>query len=487
MQSDRLAGARSPLLFLCFIALLSALAFAQTDPAVSGQWSAVVQWSTPSPGWVPTHAILLPTGKVLYVSSYTDGAKPKIWNPATGAITPAALPGYDLFCMGHALLANGSVLMTGGHVADYVGYAHSTVYDSFANTFTRKADMNAGRWYPTNTTLSNGDVLVVSGTKTSSSDYNNLPQVFQTSTGTFRSLTNAVLRLQLYPFMFLAPNGKVFLAGWQPDTRYLDTAGTGLWTKVANTNFGWRNYGSAVMYQTGKILIIGGGGNVAGGALPTRTAEVIDLNSASPVWKYVASMAFPRRQQNATLLPDGKVLVTGGSSGSGFDNWHSPVYAAEMWDPATNTWKTLARAANYRGYHSFALLLPDGRVLTGGGQVNAAGQANGANIQIYSPPYLFKGARPTISSFPASVTYGSTKLIGTPDVSSITSVSWVRLGAVTHSFDQNQRFTTLKFTRVSGGVSVVFPANSKISPPGHYMLFILKSGIPSVGKIIRIG
>lgn len=475
-----------PLLLALFI--VSPRSNAQTtDPAIVGKWSGVINWSTPSPGWVPTHAILLPTGKVMYVSSYTDGAKPRIWNPATGAITTAASPGYNLFCMGHSLLASGKVLMTGGHVADYVGYARSTVYDPFTNTFSRKGQMNAGRWYPTNTTLPNGDVLVVSGTTTSNTEYNNLPQVYQTATGTFRSLTNAVYRLQVYPFMFVAPNGKVFAAGWQPATRYLDPAGTGTWTNVATSKYGWRNYGTAVMYGYGKILLVGGSGNKTDGPPPTNTAEVIDLTSSTPTWKYVASMARARRQLNATLLPDGKVLVTGGSSGLGFDNWKAPVYEAEMWDPATNTWKTLAKAARYRGYHSFALLLPDGRVLTGGGQLNSSGQANGANIQIFSPPYLFKGTRPTISSFPTSVAYGSKRFIGTPDATSITRVSWIRLGAVTHSFDQNQRFTVLPFTKVSGGLNVTFPANSKASPPGHYMLFILKSSVPSVAKIIRIG
>ena len=120
--------------------------------------------------------------------------------------------------------------------------------------------------------------------------------------------------------------------------------------------------------------------------------------------------------------------------------------------------------------------------------MNASGQANGANIQIFSPPYLFKGARPSISSGPAGVGYGQTAFVGTPNSSSITAVSWIRLGAVTHSYDQNQRFIPLTFTRVSGGLNVVFPASARLSPPGHYLLFILNSlGVPSVGKIIRIG
>src|SRR5437764_4335403 len=330
---------------------------AQTS--VTGQWSGVQTWPNANAGWVPTHAMALPTGKVLYWASYGDGVNPHFWDPATNAVTNSSLPGYDLFCAGHSFLADGKLFVTGGHIDDYVGYAHATIYDPFANTWTQVPDMNAGRWYPTNTTLANGDVLVVSGTihgPASSQVYNDTPQVYQRSTNAWRTLSSAVLHLQLYPFMFLAPNGKVFLAGWNPDTRYLDPAGTGAWSFVANSSQ-WRNYGSAVMYDAGKIMIVGGGGDQAGGPPPTNTAEIINLNSATPAWQKVASMAHPRRQLNATVLPDGKVLVTGGSSASStssslaFDNWQAPVYAAEMWDPAANTWSALASAAKYRGYH----------------------------------------------------------------------------------------------------------------------------------------
>jgi hypothetical protein len=466
-----------------------------------GQWSSVMTWPSVNSAWVPTHAMLLPNGKVLYFSSYNDGIQPRIWDPATLTVTNAAQPGYNVFCSGHTHLADGRLFISGGHVDDYVGYIHASIYDPNANTWTQVQDMNNGRWYPTNTTLANGDVLTVSGTINGPACcqvYNTTPQVFQVANGTFtwRSLTSAVLHLQLYPFMFLAPNGKVFLAGWNPDTRYLDTSGTGAWTFVANSSQ-WRNYGSAVMYDIGKIIILGGGGDQAGGPPPTNTAEVIDLNAATPAWKMVAPMANRRRQQNATVLPDGKVLVTGGSYASStdsalaFDNWQAPVYAAEEWDPATNTWTTLASAAKYRGYHSFALLLPDGRVLSAGGQMNQFGQANGSNAEIFSPPYLFNSTggnatRPTITSAPGSVVYGQQALIGTSD--SIARVSWIRLGAVTHAFNQEQRFVPLSFTAASGGVNVTFPSSANISPPGYYMLFLLNAaGVPSVAKIIKIG
>src|SRR4051812_36396521 len=232
-------------------------------------------------------------------------------------------------------------------------------------------------------------------------------------------------------------------------------------------------------------MLVGGDGDI-----PTRTppqpGKVKPPTPATPAWTSVASRHHARRQQNATLLPDGTVLVTGGSSASGFDVPSGSVYAAELWNPATNTWTTLASAAKYRGYHSWALLLPDGRVLSAGGQLNQAGQANGSNAEVFSPPYLFKGARPTITSAPTSVAYGQTALIGTSD--SITKVSWIRLSAVTHAFNQEQRFMPLSFAAGTGGVNVTFPANGNISPPGYYMLFLLNSaGVPSIAKIIKIG
>src|SRR5207248_5597882 len=107
------------------------------------------------------------------------------------------------------------------------------------------------------------------------------------------------------------------------------------WSFVANSLHGWRNYGSAVMYDVGKIMLVGGDGDTST-RTPTNTAEVIDLNAATPTWHSVASMAHARRQLNATVLPDGTVLVTGGSSATGFDVASCAVYAAELWNPGTN-------------------------------------------------------------------------------------------------------------------------------------------------------
>ena len=275
--------------------------------------------------------------------------------------------------------------------------------------------------------------------------------------------------------MFLAPNGRAIDVGPSNTTRYLDTAGAGAWSFLASRKFGWRDYGSAVMYADGKIVVAGGSDP------PTATTEVIDLNAAAPAWRLVGSMSVARRHLNATALPDGTVLATGGTSGAGFNNADAPVFAAELWDPATGNWTPLASASIKRIYHSSALLLPDGRVLTGGGD----GQRE---VEVFSPPYLFKGARPAMSGVPPSIGYGQTFPVQSPDAAGIQKVTLIRLGSVTHAFDQNQRLNVLQFTRGTGTVDIVAPANGNLAPPGDYMLFIVNGdGVPSMGSIVRVG
>jgi hypothetical protein len=394
----------------------------------------------------------------------------------SNTFTTTASSSYALFCAGHSNLADGRVFIAGGHIADYNGYAHAVIYDSAKNTFTTLPDMNTGRWYPTVTELPNGDVLVVSGDINANTNVDTLPQVFQMSTHSWRNLTTAQLSMPLYPNMLVAPNGKVFDAGPSRQSRYLNTSGTGSWSNVAVTKFGGsRDYGPAVMYDVGKVLLVGGSDP------PTATAEIIDLNAATPAWKFTGAMHFARRQHNAVILPDGKVFIVGGSNGSGFDNSNSKVLPTEMWNPATGAFTTMASIATYRGYHSTALLLPDGRVLSAGGNVG------GPNAQLFSPPYLFAGARPTINSAPTSAGYGQTAFVGTPDATSISQVTFIRAGSVTHTNDMSQRFMRLSFTKTSTGLNVVMPANANIAPPGYYLLFILNgSGVPSVGSMVQI-
>jgi hypothetical protein len=463
-------------LLLVSVAGASPWANAQ-DPSVIGQVSPLMNWYSNA-----THAVLLPNGKVLWWPSFLSGDKPRIWDPVSNTNTLVTPAGYNIFCSSFSVLGNGQVLFAGGDaVVTLIGLPNASIYDPVGGNWTLLPNMNAGRFYPTNTVLPNGDVVVISGEISPQLGGDTLPQVWQVSSGTWRDLTTAQLLLPNYPKMFLAPNGTIFNAGPSQLSRYLNTDGTGSWTIGPNSQYGIRDYGPAVMYDNGKIMMAGGG------IPPTATAEVINLNDPVPTWRYTGSMANARRQANATLLPDGTVLVTGGSSGPTFDDYTHPVLPTELWNPTTGTWSTMASLNTYRGYHSVALLLPDGRVLSAGGQCGIADGCNVDTAEIFSPPYLFAGARPTIASAPASIMGGRTFFVGTPDAANITQVTWIRLGAVTHTFNQEQRISFLNFSQTTGGLNVTAPPSANLAPPGYYMLFLLNgSGVPSVASIIQV-
>ncbi|TFZ03084.1 DUF1929 domain-containing protein [Ramlibacter henchirensis] len=440
--------------------------------SVTGQWSRLQNLPISS-----VHNAYLPNGRIMLVGRNRNQT---LWDPVTQSVSALPSPGYDLFCAGHGLLPDGRVLLAGGHIADFVGLAKASVYDPRTNSWTPAPDMNAGRWYPTVTTLPNGDALVVSGSMNTSMSMNTLPQVYQRATNSWRDLTSAQLSQPMYPMMFVAPDGRVVDVGPGTTTRSLDTSGTGSWSFVASRNHGFRDYGTAAMYAPGKILVVGGGDP------PQASAEVIDLNASNPSWRTVRSMSVARRHHTSTLLPDGTVLVTGGTAGPGHNNPNSPVLSAELWNPATETWTTLATGTVPRLYHSAALLLPDGRVVVMGGERSAF--AVEPAVEIFSPPYLFKGARPAMSSVPAQLAYGQRFTIQSADAAVISKVTLIRLSTVTHAFNMDQRLNVLPFTAGTGALDITAPLNANLAPPGFYMLFLIDAnGAPSVGNILQLG
>jgi hypothetical protein len=359
--------------------------------------------------------------------------------------------------------------------------------------------MAQGRYYPTATTLANGNVLVVSGHDTARAVVK-IPEI-RTATG-WRRLTTAPLAIPnpFYPAMFVAPNGKVFLAGFTPTSAYLDVTGTGRWIPVDEREVVGRQLGSAVMYAPGKVLYAGGGVDsvFARDTLlpPTASAEVIDLNGSAPAWRTVPGMAFPRRHHNATILADGSVLVTGGTSGAGFNNQGAAVRTAELWNPTTESWTTVASESRTRTYHSSAILLPNGRVLsTGGGEGGGILFAQSEfSAQLFTPPYLYNpdgtlAARPTITSAPSRLSYGQSFTIQTPNAATITRGTLIRLSSVTHGFNQSQLlFPLVVKAGSSTSLTSTAPARGALAPPGPYMLFLINgSGVPSVAKMVTVG
>jgi hypothetical protein len=437
-------------------------------PEASGQWTAPFPWPD-----VGVHLALLPTGKAI---TWGVSGNPEIWDPATGRFTGTTKPA-EIFCAGQSFLADGRLLVVGGIYDGVVGWGNPdiSIFSPSSSSWSRSTPMRRGRWYPTLTTLPSGDVLIISGFDEHGAIVEE-PEVW--SPAGLRGLSGARGNLPNYPRTFVAPNGKIFYAGHRQTTRYLDPTGTGSWTTVAKRLYGVRDFGGAVMYEKGKILYVGGGRT-------TNTAEIIDLNSPLPRWQWTGSMAFPRRQLNATVLPTGEVLVTSGSRGTGFNDNALAVHAAEIWNPNTGRWTILASNTVNRTYHSTSILLPDGRVLHSGGEGGAKGPPRGA--ELFSPPYLFKGPRPTITNAPALVGHGTSFTVTTPDASNVAKVSLIGLGATTHAFDMGQRLLGLAFQRNTGAVTITAPANGNVAPPGYYMLFILNTdSVPSVAKIVKV-
>jgi galactose oxidase len=410
----------------------------------------------------------------------------------------------NLFCAGHTFQPDGTLLIFGGHVLDGFGEDQACVYDPFQDKFTPMPMMAAGRWYPSAITLSDGRGLVVSG---SSQDVetpviNLVPQVWDSHSSSWGIVQTPLVDIfALYPRLYHVPDGRIFMAGPLKRSRFLDlnaNGGHGKWSD--NEHSPCRNgpqgeYAASAMYDAGKILYVGGGGGNA--VPPTKVAEIIDLNDPNPHWEFTTPIGYGRRHSFATTLPDGTVLVTAGTQGLGFNDLSNgqPVHKPELWDPATTKWSTMAAECEDRGYHHTALLLPDGRVLSaGGGEWDPDNkkrpnepQHTKTTAQIFSPPYLFKGQRPTVSNPPELIEYGQKFKVTVGEQDEIGKVSWARLGSVTHSHNMNQSFQFLNFTTSGTEVTIEAPKDHFMAPPGHYMLFLISNeGVPAVAPIVLL-
>ncbi|TMF80384.1 MAG: DUF1929 domain-containing protein [Chloroflexi bacterium] len=451
-------------------------------PATAGQWSPVFAWPL-----VAVHMSLLPTGKVLTWEERSDSGA-YVFDPASNTMTAAGFNGSNLFCSGTALLPDGRVFVAGGHGNNHVGIADATIFNAVTQSWSSGAPMSVARWYPTVTSLPDGRMLVTAGEINCDGCNSLIPEIYDPATNSWTQLTGASQLLPYYPHMFVLPDGRV-LAASSNRSAIASVAlnpSTQSWSAVDSGVV--RDGGSAATYAPGKIIKSGLGYDPDATPAPSvATTYLIDMNQPAPAWRQTPSMAFPRTEHNLTLLPDGSVLATGGSRNSDVGDTAAAVLEPEVWSPTTETWTTLAAMQTPRMYHSTALLLPDGRVLVAGGGRDAPQEVDQLSAEIYSPPYLFNGSRPTITSAPSAINYGAGFFVATPDAARIASASLVRLGSVTHAFNMNQRFVPLTLQPAAGGLTIQPPGNANIAPPGDYMLFIVDTnGVPSVAPIVRL-
>jgi chitodextrinase len=452
-------------------------------PSQVGEWTVPFDWPI-----VTVHTALLPTGRVLAWDGQTAGHDARIWDPSTNSFSSMTV-GDNIFCSGLAALPDGRLLVAGGHFQAHVGLNTTNLFDPFSQTWSSGSPMAVDRWYPTVTALPDGRMLVTGGEIDCDGCEATIPEVYSTATNSWTSLSGASLSVPYYPHMFVLPDGRVLntsTAEAPVPTRALNVQ-TQTWTTVdASTPDG----GSAVMYRPGKFLKTGTSVDPDTGIRPSAaTAYTLDMTQGSHAWVQVPSMNFARTYHTMVLLPDGNVLVTNGGQTTNVIDAGTAVRQAEMWSPATQHFSRLASMLTPRLYHSTALLLPDGRVLVSGGGRFTDGNAptDQLSAEIYSPPYLFNGTRPVISSAPSTIQYATHFSLTTPDASQITSAALIRLGAVTHAFDQNQRYVPLTFQQTTGGLTVQSPSSANLAPPGYYMLFIVNSnGVPSVASMIKV-
>lgn len=446
-----------------------------------GQWGPLI----PLPA-VAIHSALLPSGRILlFQGDFAQGGQQYVLDPQAGAVTHVPDAAADLFCAGQAVLADGRVLVVGGTATDEgLGVPDITAFNWHDQDWESLAPMKYPRWYATGTTLADGKVLVTSGDNLNAGDIVPIPELFSPNTNSWQSLTAASHTMPIYPFIYQLPDGRIaHLGGSEVPTasEVLDLS-TNQWTTIDSRVI---DGGSIANYAPGRFVKAGSAADDGFSGNSLKTAYTLNMNAPGATWQPTGSMSFPRSFLNLTNLPDGTVLATGGGTDkSGFVDANA-VLPAEDWDPATGAWTTYAAMTAPRLYHSVAVLLPDGRVYVAGGGGDP-GVSDQRSAQIFSPPYLFKGPRPAIASAPGTVGYGSAAFVGTPDAASISRVSLIRTGSVTHAFDQNARATALSFSQTAGGLEVQMPSNRNDAPPGYYMLFIVNGqGVPSVASFVR--
>ncbi|MCH8269919.1 MAG: DUF1929 domain-containing protein [Planctomycetes bacterium] len=469
---------------------------------MSGFWEVPVEWSLEA-----IHLIHLRTGRFLVHNRETAS----VWDPVTGNFQSVPPPANSrLFCSGHSAMADGRILFAGGAfeepIANSPAPKEAYLFDPgdldldppTPPSWSQLSDMEYQRFYPTCTTLGDGKVLVASGLRARPPP--NLPhslatflELYDPAAQAFETLAPE-RRQYRYPFMFLLPDGNLVDAG--PDTltrRLLAPPGVPewIWSEGQAGPEAGMYVGSAVVYDAvaGKVLKSGGAATFAPEEPGVVAAALFD-HQAPVWWASTANMNFARRNHNLVVLPDQTILAVGGNlEGSSYNSPQGnvtpgPVMEAEIFDPASETWETLASMTDPRWYHSTAVLLPDARVLTAGGSTDPQGPYTTHSAQIFRPPYL--DGNPDRASFvaplpPSVMNYGQPYTFGythTADLG-ISKVCLIRLASVTHSFDEDQRYVPLSFTDSGGSITLTAPANGHIAPPGYYMLFIVDvNGVP---------
>lgn len=496
----------------------------EPDPAVFGRNA--VRFRA---GIVGIHSAVLRTGRVLlfgFSDDDTSVAAARVVDPSNGSVAPTTNAGGHgghgdgdgpphIFCSGHAFLADGRLLVAGGHHLD-IKSIHT--FDPSTRAWSLIGQMPEGRWYPSCCPLPGGRVAIVGGpggVGGTEQPVNNTIQIFDpvSNIGPESAIPNPFSRhfpaaqaiIDTYPIVLLLPSGKLMVHSrfatrfWNPGTGAWDAADLRTQHPFGRT---YPGQGNGLLLplepETGyaaRVMLIGGAGDeyqrIWWGVDATDTCEILDLAAPDPQWRFTSPMRSGRVMCDAVLLPDGKVLVTGGSRRGAALSGANPAFAVELFDPESETWTTIAPTEVPRMYYAAAVLLPDGRVMITGkdGPHNPFPYHYPEHrVEIYSPPYLFRGARPVISSAPAEIGYGGNFIVRASGTAGEARAVLMRPAATTHSVHMDQRLVALTMASRSGDeITFEGPPDSNVAPEGYYMLFLLNGvGVPSVARFVRL-
>jgi hypothetical protein len=480
-------------------------------------------WTKPTPlGAIAIHAALMYTGQVLMW--YSDqpigsgtGSVAVVWDPTKKTVTPVNVPfPYDVFCAGIIELPNGRVMTLGGKNDSYgtgsdAGISVTLQYIPYSNTWVQSAPMNYARWYPSDVELPNGNVIVASGENNNATHLVFQMEEYNPTSNAWSVLpytANTSSTTNFYPHLILLPTGNVFMAG-MVQTNLMFNPTTNAWsTSPAKGSIWERVYGGNVLLPgLERVLAVGGRQESDETGSATNSISWIDFSQPTPAWVdgcgtlgstsptgcIPESQGGPqamdkiRENENLVLLPDGTVMAEGGGQGGG--KYSNPVYYPDDFNPVTNTWASRttgdwASQEVQRTYHSTAILLPDGRVMSAGSDWGSTPET----FEVFSPPYLNTGgARPTITNVPTSINYGQQFTITTPDAATITRVALIKVASCTHATRFDERFVDLSFSIGNGQITATAPASGNQAPPGYYMVDILNSsGVPAVMKFVLV-
>ncbi|KAI0447706.1 hypothetical protein F4803DRAFT_571422 [Xylaria telfairii] len=477
-------------------------------PTSQGRWESTVVLPI-----VAAAGALSAQGNVIFWSAYrpdlfgggTGQTLTALWTPSSQTVTQRTVTEtrHDMFCPGISLDADGRITVTGGNDSK-----NTSTYNPANAGWTSAAQMVIGRGYQSSVTVGDGRIFTIGGSWSGGQGGKN-GEIYSPAANKWTSLPGSVVapmltadaqgvyRADNHAWLFAYKANSVFQAGPSKKMNWYNVSGSGSYTSGGTRAAdGDSMCGNAVMFDAvaGSILSAGGSPSYQD-SNATPNAHLIKLGNvgaAATVTK-LPNMAYARSFANGVVLPDGTVLIVGGQSYPIPFTDTTPVFPAELFDPKTNTWRTMASIAVPRTYHSIALLLPDATVIAGGGGLCGTGcLQNHFDLQVFSPPYLFnsdgtRAARPAIALVSATQARPGASLTITTS-QTVASFSLVRYGSTTHTVNTDQRRVPLSAVSVVGLAHVVsLPTDPGVLVPGYWMLFAINSaGVPSVATTIKI-